>query len=101
MDSQSRSTKVRHIPRRSGVGARQVIAPKVEKSKRRRVRPVVTLCNAEHPERTGVADIHGNPIDAVLCARELEVVKGKPVPHKGEHRARLLRGIVERWIEVA
>lgn len=101
MDSQSRSTKARHIPRRSGVGMRQAIPAATPKPKRLRFRPTAPLlCGAVHPERPGIVDHETGEqlVTAATCGRELgRDDKGKPVEHKGEHRARLIRGHVERW----
>ena len=79
-------SKVRHIPRRTGVGARQVIAPKVEKAKRSRVRPgPPMICGEPHPD-----------LDIVCGASSIDQ-RGFPIHHRGKHRARPLAGVTYRW----
>lgn len=89
-----------HIPRRSGVGARTVLVPKQPKAKAYRRRPVpAAQCGAVHPERPGIVDdVTGELLaDPVFCTAQVKYRDGKPVRHRGPHRARVLRGVLVRW----
>lgn len=74
-----------HIPRRSGVGTRQVLPPAKPQAKFRR--------RTRGPKRCGVA----HPDHGLTCTAEVRYVDGKRVNHRGDHRARPLVGIVFRW----
>ena len=57
------------------------------------------LCGAVNPDRPGSFDYEtGEAItDPITCTAALRYEDGKPVPHRGKHRSRLLSGIVDRW----
>jgi hypothetical protein len=81
-----------HIPRRSGSGIRQAVAP--QKPKRRRFRlpsRINEKCNRVDPERPGIVD---DETGQWLCVPVL--CTGEP-NHRGKHRARLLTGVLHRW----
>ena len=88
MDSTKRtSTKVRHIPRRSGVGARQVIPPREQKPTYRPAASMLPpVCGAEHPD-----------VEGLICMSSTVDRNGKPFRHVGAHRATILSGIRLRW----
>lgn len=91
MDGTKRtSTKVRHLPRRSGVGMRQAIAPRPPKVKRPRAAAseLPPVCGAEHPD-----------IEGLVCMSSLVDANGKPFRHVGAHRATVLTGIRLRWTD--
>lgn len=93
MDSTKRtSAKVRHIPRRSGVGMRQAITPRPAKVKRPRpaASALPPVCGVEHPD-----------VEGLVCMSALVDANGKPFRHVGAHRATVLSGIRLRWTDEA
>lgn len=56
-------------------------------------------CGALNPERPGIVDdATGEQLtDPIYCTAKLPYKDGKPVPHRGLHRARVLKGILFRW----
>lgn len=61
---------------------------KARKGRRRRIRPVAEpVCGAVHPDAPNLACGGGFT----------KGTDGKPVPHRGDHRARPLVGVVVRW----
>ena len=92
----------KHIPRRSGVGARMVLPPAEPKMRLRRYAGAApATCGALNPERPGIVDdATGEQLtDPVYCTASaaLNLVTGDVIVHRGKHRARLLDGIVVRW----
>ena len=91
-----------HIPRRSGVGARQVLPPATPK--RRRIRYSSggpELCGAKHPDSDLTCDGRVHYQEAAAGAI-ISSLMGLPserakVDHAGKHRARPLVGVVIRW----
>lgn len=79
---------------------RQVTAPAKPKRKLWRRHPAApAYCGAVNPERPGIVDDEtGDKIaDPITCTAVLDYKDGKPVPHRGRHRATILTGITERW----
>lgn len=67
------------------------------KARRHRRAAGPRLCGAVNPDRPGIFDHEaGEAItDPITCTAALRWEDGKPVPHRGKHRSRLLAGIVE------
>lgn len=92
----------KHTPRRSGVGARQVLPPRPPKQKRLRFRGGgPELCGAQHPDSgltcTAVTHYQEAATGAVLSGLMGLPTEPVKVDHRGKHRARILDGIVVRW----
>lgn len=97
--SKTITRKARHIPRRSGVGTRQVIAARLPKGHPYRSRGTApAVCGALHPDlgqpRHSLRD--GAALDLVVCTARIQYRDGKPVKHRGPHRAKVA-GVLLRW----